>query len=153
MLQITPAEPHELDIVRTLWQEYAATLGVSLCFQNFEAELAELPGRYAPPEGRLLLGRDQDEVVGAIAMRSLGDGIAEMKRLYVRPAYRGHGYGRLLAKRIIAEAHTAGYRAIRLDTLPMMAAAIVMYRALGFWEISPYYVNPVPGALFFELSL
>jgi ribosomal protein S18 acetylase RimI-like enzyme len=145
--------PEEIPLVRALFQEYAEGLGIDLCFQGFEAELAGLPGAYAPPAGRLLLSVEGDEVVGCIALRPLDAGTCEMKRLYVRPAHRGSGAGRRLAERVLAEAAGAGYRTIRLDTLPVMARAIGLYRALGFTETAPYCHNPVPGALYFEKDL
>jgi GNAT superfamily N-acetyltransferase len=125
-------------------------LGVDLCFQGFEQELASLPGAYAPPRGRLLLALDEGEAVGCVALRPLGDDVCEMKRLYLRPTHRGDGRGRMLAERIMDEARALGYRTMRLDTLPMMKDAIALYERLGFRPIDPYYANPVPGALFLE---
>ena len=137
-----------------LFEEYAAWLGISLCFQNFDQELAELPGEYAPPTGRLLLAFVDDEISGCVALRDLGNGTCEMKRLYLRPNFRGKGLGRELAGAIINEARQMGYRRMRLDTLPgFMDQAIAMYRSFGFKEIPPYYDNPVEGAKFMELSL
>ncbi len=147
-MHIRPAIfPDEAEGVRALLREYAAGLGVHLCFQRFEEELAGLPGLYAPPAGRFLLACDDDETAGCVALRPLADG-CEMKRLYVRPAYRGRGLGRLLAETILAEAAAAGYPRIYLDTLPSMNEAAGLYRALGFADAEPYYYNPVPGALF-----
>ncbi|HJZ60276.1 MAG TPA: GNAT family N-acetyltransferase [Gemmataceae bacterium] len=153
-MDIRPATtPDEIPAVRDLFREYAAALGISLCFQHFDEELAGLPGAYAPPTGRLLVAADGPALAGCIALRPLGEGACEMKRLYVRPAYRKTGLGRRLVDRILAEAEAAGYHEIRLDTLPVMADAIRLYRALGFTDTEPYYDNPVPGALFLRKPL
>lgn len=142
----------EVPVVRTLFREYAASLGIDLCFQNFEKELAELPGAYAPPPGCLFLARVDNEPAGCVALRRLGEGICEMKRLYVRDRYRGMGLGRALVEQVIKEGRNLRYHAIRLDTIPsVMGNAVALYRLLGFREIGPYCVNPVLGALFFEL--
>ena len=144
----------EVQEARRLFEEYAAWLGVNLCFQNFEKELAELPGEYVPPTGRLFLAFDGDQVSGCVALRGLGELTCEMKRLYVRPDFRGKGLGRELTQKVINAARQIGYQRMRLDTLPgKMDRAIAMYRSLGFREIAPYYDNPVAGATFMELSL
>ena len=143
----------DIERARSLFREYETSLGVDLCFQGFEQELAGLPGAYAPPSGRLLLAVDGDRPAGCIALRPLGADGCEMKRLYVRPEFRGRRVGRLLAERLLAEARAIGYARLRLDTLPSMKEAIPLYRSLGFAEIAPYYANPVPGALFMELAL
>ena len=139
---------------RGLFREYESWLGLDLCFQNFEKELAELPGAYSPPTGRLLLAYENDQLAGCVALRKLSDGVCEMKRLFLRPQFHGGGRGRELAEVIIAEARSAGYERMRLDTLPeQMGKAISLYRSLGFKEIEAYYSNPVAGALFMELVL
>jgi len=139
---------------RALFLEYAQSLGFSLCFQNFDKELAELPGDYAPPEGRLLLAECEGQLAACVALHKLQPGTCEMKRLYLRPQFRGHGLGRSLAERIMAEARQIGYRRMRLDTVePVMKDAVAMYRKLGFKEIAPYCPNPIAGALYMELEL
>jgi len=143
----------EIAEVRTLFEEYAGTLGIDLEFQNFGEELAGLPGAYSRPGGLLLLAAIGARSVGCVAVRRLDDDRCEMKRLYVRDEGRGHGVGLALATAAIAFARTAGYRIILLDTLPSMAAAQTMYRRLGFREVPPYRYNPVPGTSFMELTL
>lgn len=144
----------DMDVVRTLFREYQQGLGVSLCFQDFDAELAGLPGKYAGAQGCILLAETDGKPAGVVALRSLeGDAVAEMKRLYVRPTARGLGLGRKLAVSIIDEARKRRYGAIRLDTLPHLVEAIELYRVLGFAEISPYNDNPLPGVRFYELKL
>lgn len=146
--------PSQIGQARELFLEYAQSLGFSLCFQNFDNELAGLPGEYAPPDGRLLLAEYADQLAGCIALHKLAAGICEMKRLYLRPQFRGNGLGRALADRIIAEAQQIGYQRMRLDTVePVMKDAVAMYRRIGFKEIAPYCANPIPGALYMELSL
>ncbi|HEV7466886.1 MAG TPA: GNAT family N-acetyltransferase [Candidatus Dormibacteraeota bacterium] len=144
----------ELALVRELFEEYAAWLGFSLAFQGFDAELAGLPGAYAPPAGRLLLARCGGAAAGCGGLRPLSGGACEMKRLYVRPAFRGRALGRLLARRLVAEAATTGYARMLLDTIPArMAGAERLYRSLGFREVPAYYDNPVPGVSYLELRL
>jgi ribosomal protein S18 acetylase RimI-like enzyme len=153
--RIRPAAgPGDLAVARELFREYADRLGLDLGFQDFERELRELPGGYAPPGGALFLAEDDSgSFLGCVAVRPLDEVTAEMKRLYVRASGRGLGLGRRLAETAIAEARRLGYRAIRLDTLPSMTEAIALYRALGFHEIAPYRHNPVPGAIYFERAL
>ena len=144
----------EIEQARQLFREYAAWLQIDLCFQNFEEELANLPGDYASPEGRLLLAYEDAQLAGSIALRKFDDGICEMKRLFLRQEFRGHGLGRQLIEAIIRQARQIGYHRMRLDTLPpKMNDAIALYRSYGFREIPPYYDNPVAGALFMELDL
>jgi ribosomal protein S18 acetylase RimI-like enzyme len=143
----------DLAVVRELFVEYAKAIEVDLCFQDFDRELAELPGQYAPPAGRLLLSTDGPNAAGCVALRKIGDGICEMKRLYVRPAFRRNGLGRALAVEIVAAARQIGYERMRLDTLSSMKAAIALYESLGFERIEPYYDNPNPCTVFMELKL
>jgi putative acetyltransferase len=137
-----------MDAVRELFREYAAIVGSPICFESFSREMAELPGRYSP----LLLAFDSGQLAGCAALRKIGDGICEMKRVYVRPAFQGKGLGRLLVERIIADARAANYRLLRLDTLPVLGRATALYLSLGFREIPPYGDNP-PEAICFELTL
>jgi carbonic anhydrase len=144
----------EIDHARRLFQAYADWLAVDLCFQGFAQELATLPGAYARPGGRLLLAKVAGEAVGAVGMRPLEAGIAEMKRLWVEPGFGGRGIGRALAETVIAAAREIGYQRIRLDTIPArMPAAQHLYRSLGFCEISPYYHSPLEGTVMLELRL
>jgi ribosomal protein S18 acetylase RimI-like enzyme len=154
VIDIRPAElPADLERVRSLFRAYAASLDISLAFQDFDSELANLPAEYAPPQGRLLLAWQGSQAVGCVALRPLGDVVCEMKRLYVSPVARSGGLGHRLASRICAEARSAGYRRMRLDTLPSMAAARRVYESLGFRPIAPYCFNPVPDAVFLEADL
>ncbi|HET6778212.1 MAG TPA: GNAT family N-acetyltransferase [Gemmatimonadales bacterium] len=143
----------ELEEVRTIFQEYAESLGSDPCLQDFAEELATLPGRYARPGGRLLLAMVGDKVAGCAALRSLDAETGEMKRVYVRPGFRGLGLGRRLAESILQESRAAGYRRVRLDTLPSMVGAQRLYQVLGFREIAPYGDNRVAGAVYLELEL
>lgn len=154
MQLIQAQSPEAIESARELFAEYASWVEISLCFQNFDKEVAELPGAYAPPSGRLFLAVASQQVMGCVALRKIGDGVGEMKRLYVRPEFRGRGLGRTLTEKLIAEAKQIGYERLRLDTLPgKMDQAIAMYRSFGFQEIPPYYKNPVADATFMELML
>lgn len=146
--------PEDLTHVRALFREYAAWLKVDLGFQNFEAELAGLPGLYAPPRGRLLLAcADNGAVAGCVALRPLSGSVCEMKRLFVRPDFRGHGLGRRLAERVVSDARTAGYAVMRLDTLPFITEALQLYQSMGFVRCAPYYETPLADTIFLELIL
>jgi putative acetyltransferase len=154
-LEITWAtNPTSLGAIRELFLEYAQSLGFSLCFQNFDKELADLPGMYAPPAGRLLLATFDQANAGCAGLHPLGGDACEMKRLYVRPEFRGSGLGRRLADTTITEARAIGYERMRLDTIVgKMDRAIALYHRLGFRAIDPYRPNPIPGALYMELTL
>ncbi len=155
LLTFVQAEsPQQLSQARELFLEYAQSLGFSLCFQNFDKELDGLPGDYAPPEGRLLLVEHEGQLAGCVALHKLESGICEMKRLYLRPPFRGKGLGRALAERIIADARQIGYQRMRLDTVePVRKDAVAMYRKLGFKEVAPYRANPIARAMYMELEL
>ncbi|MGA7776433.1 MAG: GNAT family N-acetyltransferase [Paraburkholderia sp.] len=155
MTEIDEAQfPRQLDEVRAIFREYAASLEIDLSFQDFEAELAALPGKYAAPRGRVLLALNDGAIIGCVALRPLDDdGVCEMKRLYVRPAGRGQQLGRRLATQVVQIANAAGYTKIRLDTLPSMRAAQDLYVSLGFRPIPAYVFNPVQGTQFLELDL
>jgi putative acetyltransferase len=154
-LALVQAEsPAQIGRVRELFLEYAQSLRVNLCFQNFEEELAGLPGHYAPPDGRLLLAEYEGRLAGCVALHQWEPGVCEMKRLYLRPSFRGKGCGRVIAETIISEARKIGYQCMRLDTIePIMKDAVEMYRKLGFREIAPYRPNPIAGAMYMELKL
>lgn len=154
MSEIRFAElPGDVPVVCRLFREYAESLGIDLCFQDFEKELASLPGKYSPPRGRLMLAWQNDEAVGCVALRPIDGEHCEMKRLYVKPEARAQRLGCRLVERICFEARAAGYRRMCLDTLPSMSSAIHLYAALGFRPIEPYVFNPVEGAIFLCLDL
>jgi putative acetyltransferase len=152
ILQLVTSEPL-VSQAREIFREYQLSLGIDLCFQDFEQELADLPSKYAPPQGRLYLAFIDEKLAGCIALRPFQEGLCEMKRLYVRPQFRGQYLGLLLAKEIIAEARKIGYRQMILDTLDTMTAAQKLYRSLGFQEIEPYCFNPIDGAFYMSLDL
>ena len=154
MLKIVYTKSEEqIGQTKALFTEYAHSLNFDLCFQNFDKELAGLPGDYAPPDGCLLLAEYETKIAGCVALRKFNEGICEMKRLYVKPEFRGKGIGKALAVAIIEEARKLGYIKMLLDTVPSMKDAIALYRSLGFKEIESYRPNPVEGAIFMELSL
>ena len=155
MITIEQAETAEqIEEIRRLFREYEAWLGLDLCFQGFEAELAGLPGKYAPPSGRLFLASVDGKPAGCIALRKLEDGICEMKRLFVREDFRGHKLGNRLIEKLIDEALLQGYKKMRLDTLPdKMGKAVALYRSHGFRQIPAYYHNPYGDTFFMELDL
>lgn len=153
-LVIVHAEsPLQIASVRELFREYAQSLDFDLGFQQFEGELSELPGAYGPPDGCLLLASLGNRIAGCIGLRRLADDVCEMKRLYVRPEFRGLRIGRVLAEMVIQEAVRLGYARMRLDTVPSMVRARALYESLGFKEIPPYRYNPIPGASYMEVNL
>ena len=151
IIQVQTAD--DIEAVRAIFREYQQCLGVDLSFQGFEEELATLPGCYAPPKGQLLLARDGARAAGCVALRPLEDGACEMKRLFVRPDYRGRGLGRLLALRVVSEATALGYVVMRLDTLETLDGAMHLYPSMGFRRCPPYYANPLPGVVYWERAL
>ena len=154
MIELVKANtPAHMEKAREIFLRYARSLDFDLSFQGFAVELAGLPGDYAPPAGCLLLAMEDGETMGCVALRKIGEGICEMKRLFIGPEQRGKGIGLLLAEAVIQEAKRLGYDQMRLDTVPSMTSAISLYRSLGFREISSYCHNPGPGAKFFELQL
>jgi GNAT superfamily N-acetyltransferase len=152
--EILASDATGLDAIRALFSDYADAIGRGhLCHQNFDQEMAKLPGAYAPPSGGLWLARVEDHPAGCVALRSLSEDTGELKRLFLRSQFRGHRLGRTLAETAIGKAREIGYRRIRLDTMPTMTEAATLYRSMGFREIEPYCYNPVPGALHMELDL
>lgn len=147
------SDEQNLEEVRQLFRAYAESLEIDLCFQNFEEELAALPGKYAAPEGTIILALVEDEAAGCIALRKSSEGIAEMKRLFVREGYRGLHIGKRLVGMILEEAVKLGYAYIRLDTLATMKEAVSLYQSFGFYEIEPYIYNPIEDARYMELRL
>ncbi len=143
----------EIAAVHRLFREYENFLNVDLCIQQFEAELASLPGKYAPPDGALFLAMDPETAAGCVGLRKIDTGVCEMKRLFVKPGFRGKGAGRMLAEEIIREAKKLGYKKMRLDTMDWLKEAVRLYESLGFQPIHPYYHNPISGAAFWELNL
>ena len=154
---LAPSQPHELEAVRAIFREYADSLDVDLCFQDFETELAQLPGEYAAPRGHLLLAEVDGAIAGCCALRPMDTAdypnAVEMKRLYVRKAFRGFGLGRQLAEAALDAARQAGYASVLLDTLDEMESARDLYADLGFEEIPPYYHNPIPGAHYLKADI
>lgn len=161
LLEITaPRSAADLEAIKRLFREYAQSLGFSLAYQDFEQELADFPGKYAAPAGALLLATAGGEAVGAVALRKLDDDVCEMKRLYVKPSFRGQrtadgrSIGRALAEDIVAIGRERGYRRLRLDTIAgKMRQALSLYRSMGFVEIPPYYASPIPDTAYMELVL
>jgi putative acetyltransferase len=151
VIQVTQGD--ELLYVRALFEEYAASLNFNLCFQGFKEELANLPGNYAPPEGRMLLALHSSEPAGCVGLQRFEERICEMKRLYVCPRFRGLGIGRTLAETIISEARKIGYKRMWLDTVPSMREAQLLYQSIGFKDVGPYRYNPIYGTRFMELAL
>jgi len=152
LIQATTEE--QIDAIRTLFREYEAELAIDMCFQNFEQELQALPGKYSPPDGRLLLAYADGELVGCIALRKLGNHTCEMKRLFLRPSFRGQGYGRTMIEKLIEQAREIGYERMWLDSLPgKMDTAIALYRELGFKDIPAYYDNPLESVVYLERTL
>ena len=145
--------PEQIGAILELFEEYAAWLQIDLCFQGFAAEVATLPGLYAPPRGCLLLAMQGEDIAGCVALRPVGETACEMKRLFVRPAYQGHGLGSALAQGVVLEARSIGYSTMRLDTLPDMYKAIRLYEFLGFVRRSAYYDTPLQETIFMELNL
>ena len=156
MLEIHEVDAHDMEAIeaiRTMFREYERELNEDLCFQSFEEELETLPGKYGPPKGVLLIGTVAGTPVGCVALRPLGDNACEMKRLYVRAAYRGHAYGRELAEEIVNYGRELDYQTMKLDTLSKLVPAIMLYRQMGFTECEAYYDNPIEGVVYMEKAL
>jgi ribosomal protein S18 acetylase RimI-like enzyme len=153
MIIVRARSKRHLEHIKELFTEYATSLGFNLSFQDFDKEMSELPGEYSPPNGRLLLALYNRQIAGCVALRKISKNICEMKRLYVRSAFRGKGIGKNLARLIIQEARKTGYNHMRLDTVPSMKEAILLYYSLGFKKSNPYRYNPIKGAMFMELTL
>jgi GNAT superfamily N-acetyltransferase len=152
--EVLASDADGLAAIRELFADYAAAIGHDhLCFQDFDKEVAELPGYYVPPDGGLWLARIDDRPAGCVALRRLAEDTAELKRVFVRPGFRGHSLGRKLTETALGRAREAGYRRVRLDTMPFMSEAVTLYRSLGFQPCEAYCYNPIPGAMFFELML
>ena len=154
MINIVPANtPDRIGNAKALFQEYAGSLAFDLDFQNFDQELEDFPGQYSPPRGRLFLAVFENQAIGCVGLRDLGKGVCEMKRLYVKPYLRRQKTGKMLAETVIQAAKDIGYDCMRLDTIPSMKSANILYKSLGFKEIEPYRFNPIEGALYLELRL
>ncbi len=154
MIEIVAANTEDLIAqAKALFEEYAASLGFDLCFQNFDRELDDFPGQYSPPLGRLFLALSDNQPIGCVGLRSFSKGVCEMKRLYVKPEFRGRKAGRLLAQAAIEAGKSIGYKTMRLDTLSSMERANILYQSLGFRQIAPYRHNPIDGAIYMELAL
>ena len=150
---VNATKKNQVDIAANLFREYQSFLGVDLCFQGFEEELAGLPGKYADPYGAILLAQYKDEFIGCVAVRPINESTCEMKRLYVKPQFQGLKAGRLLAEQIIYQAKALGYQKMQLDTLERLQAALKLYESLGFKRINPYYENPLDEVVYLELDL
>jgi len=150
---ISAAIESDIPAIKELFLEYARAIGIDLCFQNFDKELANLPGKYALPDGALLIAKSSSKTCGCIALRKFDDQVCEMKRLYVKPEFRKHGLGKDLVERIINEAKKRGYKFMRLDTLATMQSAIKLYKSFGFYEIPAYTFNPIPNAVYMEKKI
>jgi len=151
--KVKKAKKDQIPVITELFREYAESLNFDLCFQDFDRELEGLPGDYAEPEGLILIAESEDKTAGCVALRKIDRETCEMKRLYVKPEFRGKKIGLLLAEKIIEEAKKIGYKKMRLDTTPQMKKAIQLYKSLGFKEIKPYRFNPIEGAIYMEKEL